>query len=108
MSVLQSYSWPGNVRELQNVVERGLILAENGRVTIHDLPGNLRHDAEATVRELSAHHPTLAELERLYITRLLAEFGGHRARVAEVLGISERNLYRKLRSLPGGIPGQNS
>ena len=39
----------------------------------------------------------LAELETDYISRLLEEFGGHRARVAQRLGISERTLYRKLK-----------
>jgi len=108
MSVLQNYSWPGNVRELQNVIERALILAENGRVTVRDLPTNLRQDADATVRELTADYPTLAELEHLYICRLLSEFEGHRARVARVLGISERNLYRKLKDLSGSSAAQNS
>jgi DNA-binding NtrC family response regulator len=45
-------------------------------------------------------------LEQMYIARLLDEFGGHRARVAEVLGISERNLYRKLKSLPDTPPAK--
>jgi two-component system response regulator AtoC len=106
MSILQSYAWPGNVRELQNVVERALILADRGVVTPNDLPGNLRHDSATTLRELTDHRPTLAELEQMYIARLLDEFGGHRARVAEVLGISERNLYRKLKSLPDTRPAK--
>jgi DNA-binding NtrC family response regulator len=100
MAILQAYSWPGNVRELQNVVERALILADRGEVTAEDLPSNLRHDAGATLRELTEDRPTLEELENRYIARLLEEFGGHRGRVAEVLGISERNLYRKLKSTP--------
>jgi two-component system response regulator AtoC len=99
MAVLQSYSWPGNVRELQNVIERALILAEGGEVGANDLPVNLRHAPDVTIRELTAGRPTLADLEESYILRLLQELGGHRARVAEVLGISERNLYRKLKAI---------
>ena len=41
---------------------------------------------------------SLEELERRYVGILLERFEGHRARVAGVLGISERNLYRKLRA----------
>jgi DNA-binding NtrC family response regulator len=99
LSVLQEYAWPGNVRELQNVIERALILSEGEHVTLEDLPGNLRQGASSTVDELIARRPKLDELQMTYITQLLEEFDGHRARVAEVLGISERTLYRKLKSL---------
>jgi DNA-binding NtrC family response regulator len=100
LSVMQAYSWPGNVRELHNVVERALILADSdGAVKVDDLPGNLRHEASPVIQELIARRPTLEELERAYIQRLLVELGGHRARVAEVLGISGRTLYRKLKQL---------
>jgi len=101
MAVLQAYAWPGNVRELHNVIERALILADGDEVTPADLPGNLRHQGATGVQELMDRRLPLADLERAYITRLLQEFGGHRARVAEVLGISDRTLYRKLKSLSG-------
>jgi DNA-binding NtrC family response regulator len=107
LAAIEAYSWPGNVRELHNVIERALILADGDEVSIHDLPGNLRHEA-ATVRDLTAGRPQLAELEKEYITRLLEEFGGHRARVAEVLGISERTLYRRLKSLAVSLRGRTS
>jgi DNA-binding NtrC family response regulator len=98
LAVLRNYSWPGNVRELQNVVERAMILADRDEVTVADLPNSVR-DGRSIVRTLTAGRPSLAELEREYITRLLDELDGHRARVAEVLGISERTLYRKLKEL---------
>ena len=98
LAVLQAYSWPGNVRELQNVVERALILAEGEKVTVDDLPGNLRQGQSTTTR-LTAQRPTLVELEKTYISQLLEEYGGHRASVAEILGISERTLYRKIKEL---------
>jgi two-component system response regulator AtoC len=107
LSALQAYSWPGNVRELHNVVERALILADgDGEVRLDDLPVNLRQEGSSAIQELTAQRPSLAELENVYIQRLLVELGGHRARVAEVLGISERTLYRKLkrRSRPAGRP----
>jgi two-component system response regulator AtoC len=98
LSALQAYSWPGNVRELHNVVERALILADGeGEVRLDDLPVNLRQEGSSTMQELTTQRPSLAELENAYIQRLLVELGGHRARVAEVLGISERTLYRKLK-----------
>jgi DNA-binding NtrC family response regulator len=99
LAVLQAYSWPGNVRELHNVIERALILADGAEVTVEDLPGNLRQEGGVMIQDLMTRRPALAELERTYITRLIEEFGGHRARVAEILGISERTLYRKLKEL---------
>jgi two-component system NtrC family response regulator len=99
LSVLEAYAWPGNVRELHNVVERALILAEGDAVTVNDLPGSLRQEGGAMIDELIARRPPLVDLERSYIMKLLEEFGGHRGRVAEVLGISERTLYRKLKEL---------
>jgi DNA-binding NtrC family response regulator len=98
LSVLRDYSWPGNVRELQNVIERALILVDGEELTVEDLPSSLRQ-GRSLVQQLTANRPSLAELEKTYITRLLEECGGHRARVAELLGISERTLYRKLKEL---------
>ncbi|MGD0410660.1 MAG: sigma 54-interacting transcriptional regulator [Verrucomicrobiota bacterium] len=45
---LQNYDWPGNVRELQNMIERALILAQNG-VLWFDLPDNQRTTVTAPV-----------------------------------------------------------
>jgi DNA-binding NtrC family response regulator len=98
LAVLRAYSWPGNVRELQNVVERALILADCDQVTVEDLPSSIRK-GQSLIEKLMVHRPSLAELEKAYITRLLEECGGRRARVAKLLGISERTLYRKLKEL---------
>ncbi len=106
LAALEAYSWPGNVRELHNVIERALILADGNEVSLHDLPGNLRHEGGTAAQDLTAGRPRLAALEKEYITRLLEEFGGHRARVAEVLGISERTLYRRLKSLVVNFRGR--
>jgi DNA-binding NtrC family response regulator len=100
VAALNAYSWPGNVRELHNVIERALILADGDLVTADDLPGTVRHEGGGMLQDLIQQRPSLADLEKVYITRLLEEFRGHRARVAEVLGISERTLYRKLKDLP--------
>jgi DNA-binding NtrC family response regulator len=47
--------------------------------------------------ESGARVPTLEEVERAHIERVIRETGGHRGNAARLLGISERNLYRKLR-----------
>jgi DNA-binding NtrC family response regulator len=47
---------------------------------------------------------TLAEAERRYIRQVLGECNGHRQKAARILGISERNLYRKLKELEAEAP----
>jgi len=103
MEVLQRYHWPGNVRELENVIERALILCDGGSIEPEHLPLGVR--LEPTFRSDSddGRLTTLEEVERRYIKRVLEECKGHRQKAAAILGISERNLYRKLKGLePGG------
>jgi len=94
---LEGYDWPGNVRELRNVLERALILAEGDRIELEDLPGNLQSRRPFMGENQNQGTPTLEQAERLYIARLLRENGGNRAKVARILDISERNLYRKIK-----------
>jgi two-component system, NtrC family, response regulator AtoC len=96
MRLLQAYHWPGNVRELRNVIERGLILAEGDCIRVDDLPGNIQTGSAFPPHALDTT-PTLEQVEKIYVARLLQENDGNRAKVARMLGISERNLYRKIR-----------
>jgi two-component system NtrC family response regulator/two-component system response regulator AtoC len=95
--VLVGYAWPGNVRELRHVVERSAVLADSDVIEPTDLPAEV-HAAEVGLCPEAGHTPglTLAELERRHIARVLDDVRGHRARAAQLLGISERNLYRKI------------
>ncbi len=95
--VLARYDWPGNVRELRHVVERALVFAERDLIRPGDLPVELRQ-ATGLGREGDAAILALADVERLHIARVLELVGGHRARAAQLLGISERNLYRRIRT----------
>ncbi len=97
LEVLKSYAWPGNIRELQNIVESAVIISEGTVIQVRDLPAVIRGQGQPAELDL-AENMSLEELERRYIGILLERFDGHRARVAKVLGISERNLYRKLRA----------
>ncbi len=96
--VLAAYSWPGNVRQLRHVVERSAVLADSDVIEPADLPAEV-HLGEADLGLDAGPGPgiRLAEIERRHIARVLREVRGHRARAALLLGISERNLYRKIR-----------
>ncbi len=100
MDTLLRYPWPGNVRELENVIERALILCDYDAIEPEHLPIGIRNGpSPVAVAEQDGALVTLDELERRYILRVLDECKGHRHNAAVILGISERNLYRKLKEL---------
>jgi two-component system NtrC family response regulator len=93
MQSLLAYSWPGNVRELRNVLERSIILSENGVITQRCLPKELEGCPEE-------HTPgsvlSLENMERMHIERALGFFNGNRQQAAKALGIGRKTLYRKM------------
>ena len=99
MEVLRRYPWPGNVRELENVIERALILCDGSILEPEQLPMGVRVMPQFGLDEDSERLPTMDEVERRYIRRVLEQCKGHRQRAARILGISERNLYRRLKEL---------
>jgi DNA-binding NtrC family response regulator len=94
LHALSHYQWPGNVRELRNLMERAVLMAENGVIRAADLPF-------VTSRPLpepsdDAFKP-LSEVEREHIRRVLDGVRWHQGRAASILGISSKTLYRKIR-----------
>ncbi len=96
---LLAYDWPGNVRELENVIERAVILTDDGVITPEDLPERVIQGAKGR-GSLVIDNPTMTldELEREYILKVLHHTGGQKKRASEVLGINPSTLYRKLLS----------
>ena len=94
---LRRYDWPGNVRELRHAIERSLALADEDIIRPADLPEELRQAVGAwRLGPGQASGLALADVERRHVAHVLAAVDGHRARAAQLLGISERNLYRKI------------
>jgi DNA-binding NtrC family response regulator len=98
MALLRRYEWPGNVRELLHVIESAAVVCEGSEILPHHLPAPLRAPVVPSPPAAEAVEPlpTLREAERAHIERALRSTGGHRGNAARMLGISERNLYRKL------------
>ena len=94
LAALRAYPWPGNVRELLHALEQALIVCDGPVVEPFHLPPQVR--ARSGGAAPAAGPQTLDDLERAHIERVLSDEGGHRGRAATILGISERNLYRKL------------
>ena len=104
MEMLCEYRWPGNVRELKNVVERALVFASNGQITVNCLPIEIYNKKKLTAPTPKSERPAaigtakLADLEREQILATLDKVNWHRGKAASLLGITPKTLYRKLRS----------
>ncbi len=100
IEALTQYSWPGNVRELRNVMERVAILRKGEEIGLEDLPRDMTQSRPAAaVNGPSVGQPiSLEDLERAHIEGVLRRENWHQGRTAEVLGISPKTLYRKIRS----------
>ncbi len=96
-ALLQQHDWPGNVRELFHAIEAAAIVCDGGEILPEHLPAPLRHRTPSQRPSAAAPIETLEAMERAHIERTLRAMDGHRGQAARVLGISERNLYRKLR-----------
>jgi two-component system response regulator AtoC len=95
LNVLQRHSWPGNVRELLHAVEAAMIVCDGPEL----LPAHFAHLSSGRrpgAPQAAGTLCTLREMERQQIARALDAAGGRRAEAARLLGISERNLYRKI------------
>jgi two-component system response regulator HydG len=96
---LMAYQWPGNVRELENCIARAVAFARYEQLTVDDLPEKVRSyrvDRFVVTATDTMEVVALTELERRYVQRVLALFGGNKSHAAEVLGIDRRTLYRKI------------
>jgi len=97
MDCMLSYHWPGNIRELRNVIERSIILAENGIITERCLPREMVLTAEKSEASI-----TMESVEKEHIMKILAFFDGNRCKAADALGISRKTLYRKMNQYKAG------
>jgi len=93
MQALRNHSWPGNVRELRNTVVKSALAAERDEIELGDLPEGI--GLEFCSRTVTGR--TLDELEQQAIFEVLSETGGRQDRAAQILGISQRTLIRKLK-----------
>jgi DNA-binding NtrC family response regulator len=91
--LLLGHSWPGNVRELEASIQQAVTLAKGHLLAVPDFPSLA---SEKTVRTVG--NP-VQEAERQYLREVLRGVGGRRQRAAEVLGISRKTLWKKMRLL---------
>ncbi len=98
-TALRRHPFPGNVRELQHAIEHACVLSRRGDIRIDHLPDEIRgtgDDSPATdgIRSLVL---ALRDFEREYLLRALELAGGERQRAADLLGITRKSLWERLR-----------
>ena len=95
--LLQQQCWPGNVRELQNIIERAVVLAKSETLDIEDFPDKLRQPTPVSVvNDSNQASPTLESIEKAYIYWVLNQTEWQKSKAAQILGIDNSTLYRKI------------
>lgn len=95
--LLLSYDWPGNIRELKNVLERAVILAAGEPLSREDF--TLEIDNAPLMDNLGARVSVsgLAATEKEMILEALKKAGGNKTKAAEILKITRRRLYSRMK-----------
>ncbi len=97
LDLLMRYGWPGNVRELKNAVESMVLLSRGPVIPPEVVPVYIRpaDGGPEFLGRLSS--VALRDVERALIENTLRDVGGNRERASQLLGISTRTLYRKIK-----------
>jgi NtrC-family two-component system response regulator AlgB len=94
-----AYPWPGNLRELRNAIERAVILAKSNKISVDDLPMDLRPtSANANALPQVGELIPLEKIEEMHVRRVL-ERTSSVAEAARVLGIDDATIYRKRKKM---------
>jgi DNA-binding NtrC family response regulator len=105
MEAFQKYGWPGNVRELRNVLERAVIMAGEGTVLMSHLPYDFGVPAGSRL-PAQVFEPdcvrlpvgtTVSDAEKALVQLTLQHTKNNKTRAAEILGISLKTLFNKLK-----------
>ena len=95
MKAFKEYAWPGNVRELQNLIHRLVIMADDATIDTPDLPDSFRFSANRS----KGLNRRLDEVEREYITDVLAANRNNISQTALILGIDRKTLRDKIKKI---------
>lgn len=95
LAALRQYHWPGNVRELENVLQRAIVMSDDGVIDVANLPSVMQFAIPGD----GDVNSTLAQIEQNHIRRVLAGVEGNKTRAAEILGIDRKTLREKLKQM---------
>ncbi|MBW1695137.1 MAG: hypothetical protein JRJ41_13580, partial [Deltaproteobacteria bacterium] len=94
---LENHDWPGNIRELENVIRRAIALGKSELIEPEDLPANIFTPAGNGSAPVDIpSDDSMASYEKSAILNALKKSGYNRRIAAQILGIGEATLYRKI------------
>ena len=101
---LLTYNWPGNVRELENVIERGVVLANGSQIELSSLPKDLEEGAvvpaaATPLPEGVGLYDAVNRYERQLIESALRRAAGVQKQAAKILGLKPTTLNEKIKRL---------
>jgi len=99
LDTLQHYDFPGNVRELENIIERGVALANSSTLRLAQIPDDLRSLDIQTFRKSAGKYASMEEVEKSYIEWILKETAYNKTAAAKALDIDRVSLWRKIKKL---------
>ncbi|MGP8050944.1 MAG: sigma-54 interaction domain-containing protein [Desulfobaccales bacterium] len=97
---LALYHWPGNIRELSNVLEYAVVMGSGAEITAKHLPEYLHRYLESGISPPSKGHnlsKIIKDVEYKTIIRVLGETGGNRTEAINILGVSRKTFYDRLK-----------
>lgn len=95
LEILLEYDYPGNIRELENIIERAVILSENGIIDIKHLPSDVLN--YKNTKNISPNEKINKISEKETLLQALREANGNKTIAAKILGIDRVTLWRKLK-----------
>lgn len=95
--MLSDYNWPGNVRELKNVIERAVLLSNGDTLSPEHVMICAGEKEPVDVSEPVLESCSLANMEKMLISRVLNETSWRRTEAAKILGINRTTLYNKIK-----------
>lgn len=98
LRLLLDYDYPGNLRELGNILEKCIVMDEDGVIDINDLPDSLKGSVQnsGVLQYGDQNWPTIRQMEKTLLEKTLSAYPS-KSRAARALGISRATLYRKIR-----------
>lgn len=105
MDYLLNYNWPGNIRELKNCIERAVVICEESSIYPEHLPDSIKSSSNKTSKNTPLY--TLPEQIEFYRTNYMRELilstlkktDGNRTKTAQLLKISRKTLYNRMKEL---------
>jgi len=101
LQMLLNYDWPGNVREMEHVIEGAILLSHDEVITAGDItltgPASLQKSAATAMPQGEGEVLSLERMEKMQIEHALKKYSYNRSKTADVLGITPKTLYLKIK-----------